>query len=138
MYVDVEFRIDLPAKLTAPADAVLDSGERKTVFVDRGNGFFEPRAVQTGGREGDRTVILQGLKAGERVVTSGNFLIDSESQMKAAATGLGGMAGHQHGAGAMPPKESSQPPPTAERQPRGAGRPPVNAHPPATAEHQHD
>jgi membrane fusion protein, copper/silver efflux system len=100
MYVDVEFRIDLRARLTVPADAVLDAGERKTVFVDRGNGFFEPRQLQTGGRQGDRSVILQGLKGGERVVTSGNFLIDSESQMKAAAAGLGGMAGHQHGAGA--------------------------------------
>jgi len=138
MYVDVEFRIDLPAKLTVPADAVLDAGERQTVFVDRGNGFFEPRQVQTGGREGDRIVILRGLKSGERVVTSGNFLIDSESQMKAAAAGLGGMAGHQHGAGATPPKESFPPAPTAGHEQHGAGKPPVTAQPPAMSEHKHD
>src|ERR1039458_5909247 len=93
MYADVEFRVNIPSKLTVPADAVLDAGERKTVFVDRGNGYFEPRQVKTGEREGDRIQILSGLSGGERIVTSGNFLIDSESQMKAAASGMGGMAG---------------------------------------------
>jgi len=93
MYADVEFVVNIPSKLTVPADAVLNSGERKTVFIDRGNGYFEPRQVKTGEREGDRIQILSGLTGGERVVTSGNFLIDSESQMKAAASGMGGMAG---------------------------------------------
>lgn len=93
MYADVEFRVTAPAQLTVPADAVLDAGERKTVFVDRGNGFFEPRQVTTGERIGSRIQILSGLAGGERIVTSGNFLIDSESQMKAAAAGMGGMAG---------------------------------------------
>jgi Cu(I)/Ag(I) efflux system membrane fusion protein len=89
MYADVEFRLNQPPKLTVPADAVLDAGERKTVFIDRGNGYFEPRQVKTGERDGDRIQILSGLRGGERVVTSGNFLIDSESQMKAAAEGVG-------------------------------------------------
>jgi RND family efflux transporter MFP subunit len=93
MYADVEFRVNFPVELAVPADAVLDAGERKTVFVDRGNGFFEPRKVTTGERSGNRIQILSGLRAGERIVTSGNFLIDSESQMKAAAAGMGGMAG---------------------------------------------
>jgi len=93
MYADVEFRVNIPSQLTVPTDAVLNAGERKTVFIDRGNGFFEPRQVKTGEREGDRIQILSGLREGERVVTSGNFLIDSESQMKAAASGIGGMAG---------------------------------------------
>ncbi len=93
MYADVEFRVSIPSKLTVPADAVLDAGERKTVFVDRGNGYFEPRQVKTGEREGDRIQILSGLSRGERIVTSGNFLIDSESQMKAAASGMDGMPG---------------------------------------------
>lgn len=101
MYADVEFRVNLPAQLTVPADAVLDAGERKTVFVDRGNGFFEPRQVTTGERDGNRIQILAGLTGDERIVTSGNFLIDSESQMKAAAAGMGGMAGHHHGADGM-------------------------------------
>ena len=93
MYADVEFRVNIPSKLTVPADAVLNAGERQTVFVDRGNGYFEPRQVKTGEREGDRIQILSGLNQGDRIVTSGNFLIDSESQMKAAASGMGGMAG---------------------------------------------
>ena len=93
MYADVEFRVTLPSKVTVPAEAVLDAGEHKTVFVDRGNGFFEPRQVKTGERDGNRIQILSGLRAGERVVTSGNFMIDSESQMKSAAAGMGGMAG---------------------------------------------
>ncbi len=89
MYANVEFREHTPARLTVPAEAVLDAGERQTVFIDRGNGFLEPRQVKTGGRDGDRIQIISGLTAGERVVVSGNFLIDSESQMKAAAAGMG-------------------------------------------------
>ena len=89
MYANVEFQINLPEQLTVPADAVLDAGERKTVFVDRGDGFLEPRQVKIGERTGDRIQILSGLRGGERIVTSGNFLIDSESQMKAAAEGMG-------------------------------------------------
>lgn len=105
MYVDVDLRITMPPRLTVPVEAVLDAGERQTVFVDRGNGFFEPRQVETGARYGGRIVILKGLRAGERVVTSGNFLIDSESQLKAAAAG---MTGHQHGG---PAQVSSAPEP---------------------------
>ncbi len=93
MYADVDFLVNIPSKLTLPAEAVLNSGDHKTVFIDRGNGYLEPRQVKTGEREGDRIQILSGLSGGERVVTSGNFLVDSESQMKAAASGMGGMAG---------------------------------------------
>jgi Cu(I)/Ag(I) efflux system membrane fusion protein len=94
MFVDVEFRLASNRRLTVPVDAVLDSGQRQTVFVDRGNGYLEPREVQAGERLGDRVAILSGLQAGERIVTSANFLIDSESQLKAAVSG---MSGHQHG-----------------------------------------
>jgi len=92
MFADVEFRMAATSRLSAPVEAVLDSGKKKTVFVDRGDGYFEPRVVETGERMGERVEIRSGLKAGERVVTSGNFLIDSESQLKAAASGMG----HQH------------------------------------------
>jgi len=88
MYADVELRVNLPSTLTVPAEAVLDAGERKSVFIDRGNGFFEPRRVTTGERVGNRIEILSGLRGGERVVSSGNFLIDSESQMEAAGAGM--------------------------------------------------
>jgi RND family efflux transporter MFP subunit len=82
MFVDVEMRMGYGARVTIPAEAVLDAGLHKTVFVDRGNGYLEPRAVETGDRVGDRVVVLSGLKPGERIVTSGTFLVDSESQLR--------------------------------------------------------
>jgi membrane fusion protein, copper/silver efflux system len=90
MFVDVEFPVTLPPALTVPVDAILDSGLRKTVFVDRGNGFFEPREVETGWRLGNRIEITKGLEEGERIVVSGNFLIDSESRLEMAAMGMQG------------------------------------------------
>jgi Cu(I)/Ag(I) efflux system membrane fusion protein len=90
MFMDVEFPINLPPTVNVPADAIMDSGLKKTVFVDRGNGFFEPRRVKTGWRLGDRVEIIQGLEPGQRIAISGNFLIDSESRMKLAAAGFFG------------------------------------------------
>jgi membrane fusion protein, copper/silver efflux system len=83
MFVDVGFRVDLPPTLVVPADAVVDSGLRKTVFVDCGNGHFERRLVETGSRIGDDVEVTKGLVAGERIVISGTFFVDSESRMKA-------------------------------------------------------
>ena len=90
MFVDVEIPVAYPPAVTVPADAVLDSGLKKTVFVDRGDGFFEPREVETGSRFGDRIQIVKGLAEGERYVASGNFLVDSESRMQLAASGVYG------------------------------------------------
>ncbi len=90
MFMDVEIPITLPPAITVPVDAVLDSGLRKTVFVDRGKGFFEPREVETGWRVGNRVEIVKGLELGERIVISGNFLIDSESKLELAASGMQG------------------------------------------------
>ena len=87
MFVTVDFKIASPPQVTVPAEAVLDGGIRKTVYVDRGNGYFEPRAVETGERRNDRVAVLRGLKPGERIAVSGTFLLDSESQMRAAAAG---------------------------------------------------
>jgi len=88
MFVDVEFLITFPPAIIVPADAVLDSGIKKTVFVDLGNGFFEPREVETGWRFGNRVEIAKGLKSGERIAMSGTFLIDSESRLELAAAGM--------------------------------------------------
>jgi len=88
MFVDVELPIELPATIAVPTDAVLDTGLRKTVFVDRGSGFFEPREVETGWRLGNRVEITRGLAPGERIVVSGTFLIDSESRLELAAAGM--------------------------------------------------
>lgn len=93
MFASVEIRTERGEGLVVPGSAVLDSGERKVVFVDRGEGRFEPREVKLGGRAGEDFEVLQGLSEGERVITSASFLIDSESQIKAA---LGTMGGHTH------------------------------------------
>ena len=85
MYGEVELQTGGQRSLVVPEGAVLNSGDRQTVFVDRGNGQFEPRPVTIGTQSDGRIEILSGLAAGERIVTSGNFLIDSESRLKAAA-----------------------------------------------------
>ena len=90
MFVDVEFPINMPPTVNVPVGAIMDSGLKQTIFVDRGNGYFEPRRVKTGWRLGDRVEIVEGLDPGERIVVSGNFLIDSESRMRLAAAGMFG------------------------------------------------
>jgi Cu(I)/Ag(I) efflux system membrane fusion protein len=93
MFVDVELPVTLPPTISVPVDAVLDSGLKKTVFVERAEGVFEPRQVETGWRFGDRVEIVKGLTPGERIVTAGAFLLDSESRMRPAAVGVDGSAG---------------------------------------------
>jgi membrane fusion protein, copper/silver efflux system len=106
MFVDVELPITLPRTVVVPIDAVLDSGLKKTVFVERGAGAFEAREVETGWRLDGQIEILKGLAPGERIVTSGTFFLDSETRMRpGAGAGNGTLpeanAGHgagQHGA----------------------------------------
>ena len=85
MFVDVGLPVPVPAGLSVPADSVIDSGVKKRVFVDRGNGYFEPREVETAWRFNDRIGIAKGLNPGERVVSAGTFLVDSESRLKTVA-----------------------------------------------------
>jgi Cu(I)/Ag(I) efflux system membrane fusion protein len=87
MFVDVELPLKMPSAIVVPSDAIIFSGLKKTVFVDLGNGYFEPREVQTGWRLGDKVEITKGLKPGERIVVSGNFLVDSESKLRGAGLG---------------------------------------------------
>ena len=87
MYGQVEIRLGGALRLMAPESAVLDSGDRQVVYVDLGNGNLQPRPVRAGEHVGGKIEILEGLRAGERIVTSGNFLLDSESQLKAASGG---------------------------------------------------
>jgi RND family efflux transporter MFP subunit len=84
MFVNVKLDVPLGEQLVIPASGVLQSGTRQIVFVDRGAGYLEPRQVQLGARAGDEYIVQSGLKPGERVVTSANFLVDSESQLQAA------------------------------------------------------
>jgi len=90
MFVDLEIPVRMPPAITVPAEAVIDAGTRKTVFVDRGEGRFEPRPVETGWMMGGRVEITKGLMEGENIVVSGNFLVDSESRMQLAAAGIYG------------------------------------------------
>ncbi len=85
MFVNVRLVIPLGKQLVVPASAVLQGGTRQVVFISRGQGTFDPREVQLGTRAEDGFVVLKGLQAGDVVATSANFLIDSESQLQAAA-----------------------------------------------------
>ncbi len=92
MYGNVEIRVHLGRRLVVPEGAIIDTGLRQMAIVDKGNGYFEPREVKVGAKVDNYYEILKGLKAGERVVTSANFLIDSESKFKEAV----GAPGHAH------------------------------------------
>src|SRR5215470_832104 len=85
MYVDIEFRAPAPTGISVPAEAILDSGMQKIVYLETSDGVFEPRPVELGASFANRVSVKRGLSEGDRVVTSGNFLIDSESRMKPAA-----------------------------------------------------
>ncbi len=95
MYGHVEIKAKDEKKLAIPQEAVLDSGTRKLVFVDKGQGMYEPREVKVGNKAGQFYPVLEGLTAGETVVTSATFLIDSESKLMAATSMMGmiGMGG---------------------------------------------
>ena len=93
MFVNVELQVSGPPAIVVPVDAVLDSGLKKTVFVDRGNNFFEPRQVETGRALGERVEIARGLMPGEKIVVSGNFLLDSEARLQLASTKVTGKIG---------------------------------------------
>ena len=84
MFVNVVLKVPMGKQLVIPATGVLQSGTRQVVFVSRGDGYIEPREVQLGARAGDDFIVLKGVKPGEEIVTSANFLIDSESQLQAA------------------------------------------------------
>lgn len=86
-YVNVTIQADLGIALAVPRSAVLDTGAETFVFVDQGGGRFHPSPVEIGRRAGDDVEILAGLDEGARVVVDGNFLLDSESQLRGAAGG---------------------------------------------------
>ena len=97
MYVNVSIAVPLGHQLVIPASGVLHSGTREIAFIDHGDGYLEPREIEVGTRFDDHVVVLKGLKAGERIVSSANFLVDSESQLQAA---IGSFAPPPPGAGA--------------------------------------
>ena len=90
MFGEVTLRSEKREGLRIPADAIIDSGSKKVVFVALGEGKLQPREVQVGPVTGDAVEVLSGLEAGERVVTRANFLVDSESRLRASLAALGG------------------------------------------------
>jgi len=97
MFVDVALKVPMGRQLVIPASGILQSGIRQIAFVERSDGYLEPREVELGTRVGDDFVLVKGLKEGEQIVTSANFLIDSESQLQSA---LGSFVPPPPGAGA--------------------------------------
>lgn len=110
MFVNVSIGVRLGRQFVVPASAVLHSGMRSVAFVDHGDGNLEPRIVQTGPQIDDSIIVLSGLKAGERVVQSANFLVDSEAQLQAAMQGFSPVA--QPAATSAPTSTSSAGAPT--------------------------
>lgn len=92
MFTNVEIKVDMGKRLAIPDDAIIDTGTRQIVYVDKGEGYFEPREVMLGLRAEGFSEVTMGLKAGEKVVSSATFLIDSESQLK----GVTPIGGHKH------------------------------------------
>jgi RND family efflux transporter MFP subunit len=109
MFVNVDLKTNMGRQLVIPASAVFQSGTRQLVFLNHGNGSLEPKEITTGARVGDDLIVLKGLQPHQSIVTSANFLIDSESQLQSAA-------------------DSFAPPPPGA----GANAPPAKA--PATAQ----
>ena len=105
MFVNIRLALPLGRQLVIPASGVFQTGMRQIAFVDMGEGHFEPREIQVGARAGDDVIVSKGLKAGEQVVTSANFLIDSESQLQAA---LGSFAPPPSGVSAAATPNASQ------------------------------
>lgn len=109
MYGRVMLRIPMGEQTVIPASGVLRTGTRNVAFVDRGDGYLTPTEVELGSRAGDDLIVLKGLEPGEKIVASANFLIDSESQLQAAA---GSFAPQPPGVGAneaQPVETANQP-----------------------------
>jgi Cu(I)/Ag(I) efflux system membrane fusion protein len=88
MYVNLELKIPLGERLIVPKDAILLTGERAVIFINHGGGKIEWRDVKLGVRSGDLVEVTEGISEGDQIITSANFLIDSESQLKAAMGGM--------------------------------------------------
>ncbi len=94
MFTNVELKIDMGRRLTIPEDAVIDTGMRQIVYVDKGEGYFEPREVTLGVRADGMVEVLKGLKAKEKVASAATFLIDSEAKLKGIVPAAAGE--HRH------------------------------------------
>ena len=93
MFVNAMIKVPLGSAIVVPVAAVMDTGKRQVVWVESKPGMFEPRDVKVGARDGDRIQIISGVSAGEKVASSGGYLIDSEAQLKGTGGGHESMPG---------------------------------------------
>ena len=89
MFANINMSVSIGRQVLVPQDAVMDTGAEQYVFIDKGDGYVQPRKVKISAEAGERVGIEQGLKPGERVVTGANFVVDSESRLKGAFAGMG-------------------------------------------------
>ena len=141
MYARVEMAATRSAgqALAVPDSAVLDTGARQLVLVQREEGKFEPRTVKTGTRADGYIEVLEGIKAGENVVVSANFLIDAESNLKAAIGGMSGMVMGAAKPDASKDGKPAAPPPPAAKDGKPMAdmpMPPAKEDKPAATQHQ--
>jgi Cu(I)/Ag(I) efflux system membrane fusion protein len=129
MYASVVIAEALPSELTVPLSAVIDSGTRQVVLVQVAEGRFQPRVVQLGARNEEQVAVLQGLAQGETVVTRANFLIDAESNLKAALSGFGSAV-------SAPQAEEQEVAPPAEKHEQHEQHSPAKQPKPAALGHQ--
>ena len=101
MFTNITMTASLGRQVLIPQDALMDTGTEQYVFVDKGNGYVEPRKVKASAEAGDKVGIQEGLKPGEKVVTGANFIVDSESRLKGAFAGMGTASQSPTGAGSQ-------------------------------------
>jgi RND family efflux transporter MFP subunit len=106
MFTNITMAVSVGRQVLVPQDAVMDTGAEQYVFIDKGNGYVQPRQVKVSAEAGEKVGIQQGLKPGERVVTGANFIVDSESRLKGAFAGMGEPAQGSSGATGAAAKQS--------------------------------
>ena len=89
MFTNISMSVSVGRQVLVPQDAVMDTGTEQYVFIDKGDGYVQPRKVKVSAEASEKVGIEQGLKPGERVVTGANFVVDSESRLKGAFAGMG-------------------------------------------------
>jgi len=127
MYATIRFKAPTRTVLSVPRSAVLATGERNIVFVADTSGMFTPREVRLGASTDDRVEILSGIAAGDRVVASGTFLLDAESNLGKALGGMGNMPGMDLKAPPTGPATAPQPPHSPGAAPASKKSPPDTA-----------
>src|SRR5207247_2212825 len=100
MFANIGMSVSLGRQVLVPQDAVMDTGAEQYVFIDKGDGYVQPRKIKVSAEAGERVGVEQGLKPGERVVTGANFVVDSESRLKGAFAGMGAPSQAPSGKGA--------------------------------------